>query len=69
MISKLLTFLATDDAKVYSLATANVAGGVGQAVVTVESVLKVVLILIQIAIGVVTFIYIYRKSKAQNKDK
>lgn len=69
LISKFLNYLASDDGKVYALAGANAAGGVGQAVLSIESVLKVILLLIQIVIGVITAVYIYRKAKAQKKEK
>lgn len=65
MIGKLLSYFATDDgkitAKIFAMVGANLTGATAQFVASIEPILRIVLLLIQIVIGVATAIYIIRK--------
>jgi len=59
--------MITEKTKVFSLVAANGVGTAAQHVIpttsTVESYLRIVLLVVQIVIGVATVIYVYRRLK------
>lgn len=72
LIAKLASLFRAEEVKVGAMVTGNVGGAVAQQAVSttseVESYLRIILLLIQIVIGVITAIYVYRKLKSKKQD-
>jgi hypothetical protein len=72
LVTKIVSLFRAEEAKVTALVGGNVSGAVAQQVMTtsteVESYLRIALLLIQIVIGVITAIYVYRKLKSKKQD-
>lgn len=72
LIEKLANMFRAEEVKVGAMVTGNVGGAVAQQAVSttteVESYLRIVLLLIQIVVGVITAVYIYRKAKSKKQD-
>jgi len=72
LVTKIVSLFRAEEAKVTALVGGNVSGAVAQQVMPtsteVESYLRIALLLIQIVIGAITAIYVYRKLKAKKQD-
>lgn len=68
LIEKFVSMFRAEEGKVGALVTSNVGVAVVATVSEVETYLRIVLLLIQIVVGVITSVYIYRKCKSKKPD-